>query len=368
MAGIFSKFTEMFSSVNRQGESVLGVDMGTSSIKVVQLAKKRGRAVLETYGELALGPYAGLSVGQAASLSNEKMVEALRDIMREANVTAKVAIFSLPLRSSLLSVIELPAYREEQVNRMVPIEARKYIPVPIGEVTLDWWVIPKHEMRSPEEEGAAVASATSNKTEVLLVAIHKSALQRTTDIASALGLQSRAFEIETFSAIRSVLSRDISAHAVLDVGAGTTKLAIIDYGIVRATHVISRGGQDITVALASASAGAFLDAEKKKRKEGVAAIGNASSILDYIFYEANTVVEEYQKQHARLISKIVCTGGGALIKGFVDIAKKHFQAEVVMGDPFQKVETPAFMSPILAEAGPEFAIALGLALHELENT
>ena len=80
----------------RQGDdSVLGIDIGPSSIKVVQLRRKKGQAVLETYGELALGPYAGLQVGQAVSLPAEKTAEVLRDIMREANVTTKRAAFSI---------------------------------------------------------------------------------------------------------------------------------------------------------------------------------------------------------------------------------------------------------------------------------
>src|SRR5574343_624676 len=63
--------------------SVLGVDVGASAIKVVQIKKKRGRAVLETYGELALGPYANIEVGRATNLPPEKRAEAIKDILRE---------------------------------------------------------------------------------------------------------------------------------------------------------------------------------------------------------------------------------------------------------------------------------------------
>ncbi len=362
-------FKKAFSSFMPGTLSVIGVDIGSSSVKVVQLKKKAGHPVLETYGELALGPYAGLSVGQAANVSTEKTAEALKDLFREANVTAKNASFSLPLHSSLLKVIELPAYKEEQINHMVPLEARKHIPVPIAEVTLDWWVIPKHDLQSPADvQSGPVAGmpVPMEKTEVLLVAIHKAALKKATDIAALLGLNSKTFEIETFSAIRSVLSRDISAMALLDVGASTSKLTIVDYGIVRVSHVINRGAQDMTVALATSAAITFPEAEKRKRKDGTGPSG-ATSVLDFVFYEANTVIEEYQKKHARLVSKIICTGGGSLTKGFVDSAGKHFQPQVLLGNPFTKVETPAFMAKTLGEAGPEFAIALGLALHELEE-
>lgn len=360
---------KLFGSFLSKEQSVLGIDIGSSSIKVVQLKKKKGKAILETYGELSLGPYAELSIGQATILSTEKTIEAMKDLFREANVTAKIAAVALPLRSSLLKVIELPSSKDEQINRMVPIEARKHIPVPISEVTLDWWAIPKKDFQTPEmvSPDASGQPNMSSKTEILLVAIHKAAVKKQQDVVAGMGLDARTYEIETFSSIRSVLSRDISAMAILDVGAGTSKLTIIDYGVVRVSHVINKGAQDVTVAIATASGIPFADAEKKKRKEGLAEQASAGSILDYILFEANAVIEEYQKAHARLINKIVCTGGGAVMQGFVQIAQKHFQAEVTLGAPFTRIEAPAFLTDILTQAGPEFAVAIGLALHELEE-
>src|SRR3989338_8252579 len=81
---------------NKSGESVVGVDIGTSSIKVVELRKKGGRAVLETYGTLSLGSYAEMPMGSVTNLSVEQTVKALADIIRESNVTAKQAVFSVP--------------------------------------------------------------------------------------------------------------------------------------------------------------------------------------------------------------------------------------------------------------------------------
>lgn len=351
---------------------MVGIDIGTSAIKLIQLKKKKGRAILETYGEIALGPYIGLAVGQAAVLTTEKTVQALKDLFREANVTARIASLSLPLRSSLLKVIELPAYKDEQINHMVPIEARKHVPVPIAEVTLDWWVIPRSDLQSPIDEadqkdldvGSSQQSKTSH-TEILLVAVHKSAVKKMQDIAAALDIDARTFEIETFSSIRSILTRDISAMALLDIGASTTKLTIVDYGIVRVSHVINKGSQDVTLAMATSLGVDFATAEKQKRKDGVGETQGASSILDYILYETETVIEEYQKKRARLVNKVICTGGGVVMPGFLNIASRHLRAEVSIGNPFTKTETPAFLSGLLAEAGPEFANALGLAIHEL---
>ncbi len=367
MSSILSNFNpaKLLGNMFANNQSVIGIDIGSSSVKIVQLKKKRGHPVLETYGELALGPYAKLSVGQATNLAAVQIGEAIRDLIREANVTAKLAAIALPLHSSLLTVIELPAYKEEQINSMVPLEARKHIPVPISEVTLDWWVIPKHDFHGPAGEQSSPVKSTN--TEVLLVAIHKSTLKKFQEVSATLGISVKTYEVETFSAMRSCLARDISAMAMLDVGASTSKLTIVDYGVVRVSHVINKGSQDLSVAMASAKNVTFAEAEKEKRQVGIVNAPGLSASLDFIFYEAASTIAEYEKRHARQVGKVICTGGGSLLKDFIKMASSRFNSEIVLGTPFDKVESPAFLAGLLAEAGPEFAVALGLALHELEE-
>ncbi|MBI4128654.1 MAG: pilus assembly protein PilM, partial [Parcubacteria group bacterium] len=120
----------MFKSFGGAGAeaSVLGVDIGAASIKVVQLRSSRGTAILETYGEIALGPYAKMPVGKVVKLTPEVTAQALNDLMKEANVTAKNAGIAIPFSSSLINVIDLPKVDAESLKRIVPIEARKYIP------------------------------------------------------------------------------------------------------------------------------------------------------------------------------------------------------------------------------------------------
>ena len=128
-----------------QEGSILGIDIGASSAKIVQLRSSKGAAILETYGEIALGPYGQQAIGKAVKLAPEKIAEALVDVMREANVTGRSGGLSIPFSSSLVSVLDVPRAEPDQLKRMIPIEARKYIPIPVSEVTLDWFVIPREE-------------------------------------------------------------------------------------------------------------------------------------------------------------------------------------------------------------------------------
>ena len=119
-----------FSSFFKGESSVLGVDIGSSSIKVIQLKKKHGRAVLETYGELALGPYANIEVGRAVGLPNSQLIMALKDVLRESKTTTKSCGATLPMSASLITFLTIPPVPEKQIGDVVAIEARKYIPVP----------------------------------------------------------------------------------------------------------------------------------------------------------------------------------------------------------------------------------------------
>ncbi len=377
MANIFSSLFDSIRSglFKQESESIVGIDIGGASIKAIQFKKDKGKAVLETYGELALGPYKGLEIGKATNLSTEKMVEALNDLFSEANITTKRASIAIPFKSSLISLIELPALDKAKLDEMIPIEARKYIPVPINEVALDWWVIPKRESDISAEPGTFEEPAYKKKTdtvEVLVVAIHKNTLEEYKTIADKLGLTTNPFEIETFSAIRSVFGHDLTATAIIDMGASSTRVVIVDYGIARVVHTINKGAQDITLALANSLNIDFTKAEEIKRKVG--AVGKVpggdllniiNPTIDYIMFEASRIILNYQKKYSRSISKAIMVGGGALLRGLPDIASKSLEIEVKLGDPFKKLEAPAFLEPVLQEAGPSFAVAIGVALRDL---
>src|ERR1035437_6711668 len=124
-------FSDLFKKKEKSA-SVLGVDIGSSSLKLVQLRREGGLAILETYGELALGPYADAEIGQATKLSAETVAEGLTDLLREAKATATSCGVSIPFSRSLVSLVELPKRDDPNEQKtVIELEARKYIPVPI---------------------------------------------------------------------------------------------------------------------------------------------------------------------------------------------------------------------------------------------
>ena len=307
-------------NIFKKGEtSVIGVDIGPSSIKIVQLKKKGGKAALETYGALALGPYAGIEVGRATRLPAEKIAEALLDVIREANITSKSGGLSIPMSSSLLSIIQVPAVSQKELTQLIPLEARKYIPIPISEVALDWWVIPKEDSGMTDfapVAGASDANQVKEKINVLLVVIHNDAITQVQEIIRLANLNASFFEIEIFSTIRAVLDHEPEPVMILDMGSGSTKLYIVDKGVLRTSHIITRGSQDLTIALSKALSISVEEAEVVKRQKGLLvgtenaeAAGVMTSTISFMFTEANRVLLNYQKKYNKNVSKIVLTGG-----------------------------------------------------------
>lgn len=204
---------------------VVGIDIGSSSIKVIQLKQSHNSAVLETYGELQLGPYAQVEVGKATNLEPSRLSEALVDIVREASITSRNGALAVPYASSFVTVITLPTTDEARIASMIPIEARKYVPVPIGEVTLDWFVIPEKKGRGEQKD-----------SRVLLAAIHNEALNRYKTAVRDANMLASFNEIEVYSTIRSSVVNQKDTVMLVDIGAATTKLYIVSEGIVQAAH------------------------------------------------------------------------------------------------------------------------------------
>lgn len=364
-----ASLSSVFSS-DKLSNGVLGVDIGSSSIKVVQLKKKNGKAVLETYGVLSLGPYGSTDVGSVTNLKTEDISRALVDVIKESNVTTKFAVISIPSLSSLIFTITLPGkIVESQLPKIIPIEARKYIPVPISEVTLDWFIIPQDEEVFETDE--ASSSPVSSKIEVLVVAIQNETLSQYQEILKKTGLKSDSFEMEIFSNIRSTFNHELAPVMLIDFGASKTKVSIIEGGVVRVFHVINRGSQDITRNISQSLSITFEEAEKLKRTAGLDASIDpraekvARLVVDFIFSDINSVVFSFEKKYNKNVSKVFLVGGGSLLRGLLNNAKESFHTEVVYSNPFSKTEAPAFLTPILENSGPEFTVAVGLALRQL---
>src|SRR3989344_5357772 len=195
------KLKEFFSAFQKENR-FLGLYIGASSIKLVQVRKEKEMAVLETYGELSLATYGGGDVGRAVMVVEGRLKIALSDLIKEAKVTAKGATVSVPLKNSFFTTMRLPQLSDQELKESIQYEARKYIPVPISEVVVDWWVLSPTGRETAE---TSIGTGTRSFMEVFLAAIPKDIVENRKNLLSQAGLEALSFEIESFSFARASL-------------------------------------------------------------------------------------------------------------------------------------------------------------------
>jgi type IV pilus assembly protein PilM len=340
---------------------VVGIDFGASSVKVVELERNEDVISLSTYGELQLGPYGEADMGAAVKLPSQKRIEALVDVLREARVSAKAGVFALPLGESFVTVISLAAKPEEDIAPRVNVEARKYIPVPITDVALEWTEIPQGDV-----------SATLSR-DVLLVAIQNQSVAEIRTLLDSINMKTQPSEIELFSVLRAVTKQGESSVAVIDLGASLSKFYVAKDGFLQRLHRTQFGGMFATSTIAKTLNVPFEEAENLKRfyspshpqaaviKKGV------ENTLERSLQEFKRVLMQYEVRSGAPVGRIVLTGGGASFIGASQYASYVLDREVEIANPFTKIAFPAFLEDTLSSIAPSFTVALGAALRQFEN-
>jgi type IV pilus assembly protein PilM len=353
-----SIFGKLFSQTQAGGDAVVGIDVGSSSIKVVELQDRDGVVTLTTYGELQLGPYKNQSVGESVILDAGQEQEVLVDVLRESAVTAKDAVFAMPLSSSFVTNVELEAAPEADLGAMVRVEARKVIPASLSEITLDW-----------AEVDAGPDNTEAGIRKVLIAAIQNNALDRFKILMKFAGLNQPPTEIECFSTVRALYDSTEDNVGIIDIGATSTKLYIAQKGLLMRMHRVRAGGTLATKRIAELEEIEFEAAELLKqtidrKTTDFARIQKAHhSTYERAFREFNQVIREYEKENELELDAVYLAGGGALFPGIDTLLQESLQKEVRLANPFKKVAYPSFMQDTMLEIGPSFTAALGAAIR-----
>ncbi len=350
---------KIFGSKKSAPGTVIGVDIGAASIKIAQVQLLKDRAVLSTYGELSTGIYEGREIGRVVAPTDERLSQMLKDLLKESEATARAAAIALPLRYGFMKMLELPQMPAAEIASTVQFEARKYIPLPISEVNTSWEYI----QLSPEEQ-----QQKQGKIPILLTALQREMESYYARIVDSVGLSSAVIELEVSSAVRSVIGRIRTPTVVIDVGAATTKIAIVEQGSIRSVLGSERGGQNLTLTLAQAMNVEFQRAEEMKRSSGIIdrpetreVRATLLPVIDAIFQDVERLRRHYQKTVGHDATKVILVGGTALLPGLVEYAAQFFGLETALGNPFMLLEYPAAMEPIAKSIAPPFAVAVGLA-------
>ncbi len=350
---------------SRKGKTAhLGIDIGTTSIKMVKIEKYSGgaangkspRGKLINYGTLRAHALLRSSTADVIQtkrltlLESEvvKMIQALRQRLGD---DSKEVIMSIPAFSSFVDELTLPKMPEEEIPKAVEFEARSHVPVPINEIELTW-------QAAGEDAGRSV---------ITLVAVPKEILFRYRNICNQLGLTLKALEVETFSIIRALNLYDEEPVMILDIGAKNTNISIVSKGFLRASHNIDTSGRDLSKVI-SQGLGIPLDrAEQVKHEQGLLVAGT-ESISDLLYPVVDNILEEakrtaQEKGALGSLKRVVLTGGSASLKGLPEYMQKKFQIPIDIANPWATIEYDKRLENKLKNDMSSLTVAVGLALY-----
>ena len=346
----------------------LGIDIGTSAIKIVEMSRAGKRRKLDNYGEMKAEalyekPFRTFEKS-TLSFSNRDVVRSLSAVLKEAGFKTNKAFFAIPDFSTFFTTISLPAMTDEEIPQAVDYEAPQHIPLPLQSVTLDWQIIER-------EAGAAAGQET---IKVLLVAVPKDVIQQYQQIAQAVGLELISMEAEVFSLSRALIGEAEKNQTIslIDIGARSTTINIIDKVIVRISHSFDTSGSDFTTVIAKGLNIDYAEAESLKKRQGLLSGSGGIKetmlpLIDLIIEEIKKIFSSFFQAEGKEVKKIVLAGGSALMPGLADYFMKNLSKPAEIANPFTNIYYPPILEDTLKEMGPSCAIAVGAALRGLEE-
>lgn len=345
-----------------RGGSVLGIDIGTVSIKAVELAKKGETFSIANYGILGTTKYLN-AANQAIQTSSLKISERdatdlLKTLIREMNPKTRLVVASIPSFTSFTTVLDMPLLSSDETSRSVLFQAQQYIPIPIKDVAVEWFSVNQYE-----------GSQGQKFQRILLVGIPNDVVAVYKKIYKNAGLRLVSIELEQFALVRALKNFFSDAPTLLvDIGAQSTDIAIIEKGMIQEVEQTDYSGVYLTQALAKSLDVSMFRAEELKRRRGLSAFGADSELstlllpfLDVIIQETRHAKDVYERRYGKKIEKLMLVGGGSNLIGI----EKYFSSQIGLTlshhSVFTGFEYPPSIEPAIKGLGNELAIALGLA-------
>lgn len=358
----------------KKPESYLGIDIGGVSLKLVELKNEKGRAKLVTYGYLEK-EFAILRTGEKAI--KDEMIRCLKLVVEKAHVSSKKVVAALPTFTVFSSVISLPQMSHKDLATAISWEAKKYVPMPLEEMVLDWRILGENQIFDglktvvPAPE-AAIQEKPKKYVKVLLTAAPQKLVNHYVEIFKEAGFELLSLETEVFALERSLVGHDKTPIMLIDFGATTTIISVAAASVPLINRSIDLGGMTITKNLAGSLNINVSRAEQFKRDFGLLGGAGTSQIPHRIEFMLSTLLNEvryvlnlWTSQSSAPIEKIILSGGSSWLPHLPQYLMQALGLKVIIGDPWARVVYPVELKPVLEQIGPRFAVAVGLAMREI---
>ncbi len=368
-----------FNFFKKKEGNFVGIDLGTASIKLVELSGQGGTPRLVTYG---IAERSGDIVRNNSSEEMQIVVGLLKRLKKETRVTTTNAIAALPPFSVFSSILSLPKMPRKEIAQAVKWEAKKFVPMPLEEMILDWKPLKNDYGKDKEKSKSGSADnvkeekkdmGASKDLRVLITAAPRNLVSKYINIFKQAGFNLISLETESFALARSLLLDVSSPVMIIDIGALVTSISIIENGIPILNRSLDAGGETLTRAISASLSIDQSRAEQFKRDIGVINNNSGGSIPKIIEQTLNPIINEvkysfslYQSQTSRGVEKVLLVGGSSYLPHLSEYLQRVLNVNVYLSDPWFKVSYPIELKSVLEEIGARLAVSIGLALRDLE--
>lgn len=349
-------------------KSVLGLDIGSNSVKAVEIMMK-GKDKGFELRSLGIAPMPAEAIVQGAFLNSSAIVEAIREAIQAGRIKGKDVAAAVAGHSVIVKKVNLPAMTREELEDQIQWEAEQYIPFDVNEVNLDFQILD-----TSEGEG---------QMDVLLVAAKKDLIDDYCQVIAEAGLNPVAIDVAAF-AVENAYEVNYEPEpqgvvAIVNIGAQVVNINVVQDGIPAFTRDITTGGNQYTEEIQKALSISFDEAERLK-------IGGSASeqsqevvpqevehairsVTDTVVGEISRSLDFFTATAAdRRIGKVLLCGGGSRVSGFVGSFKQRTGFEVELMNPLARMlPSKGFDPAYLDEIGPSLGVGIGLATRRFES-
>ncbi len=334
---------------------MIGIDIGSKSIKVIELSGSSAGWKLKSSGAVGytgVSPNKAVEEGDYAAIAN-----VLKKLVSQIGITSKEVNLSLPEALIFTRIIKFPLLSDEEVASAVRWEAEQYIPIPVNEAVIQYTIL---------ERNTALASVS-----VLLVAAPKVIVEKYVKVIRLAGLVPVSAETELTALSRS-LSPSTGLSMLLDMGSSTTSMSIVKDSNTVFTRSIPVAGEAFTRAVAQSLGIEPSQAEEYKKTyglspdqlEGKVKIA-LEPVLRIVVDEIKKAIQFYQSEEkGDAPGSIIITGGASSMPDIIPFLAENLSVEAVLGDPFGKVSIDPETAKQLAPYSSIYGSAVGLAMRE----
>ena len=347
----------------RKHSHVLGIDISSTTIKLIELSRAGERYRVDGY---AVAPLPQDAVVEKNIANVDEVAAALRTVVAQAKTKTKLACTAVAGSSVITKVVPMPAgLREDDLEIQLTLEADQYIPYPLDEVAIDF-----------EVQGEIASNP--DQVDVLLAACRREAIDAHTEVLELAGLTPKIVDVEGYALERAYdlmrAQKGIPENAIVaiaDIGATMTTLSVLREGRVVYTREQLFGGKQLTDEIMRRYGLPLAEAGLAKKQGGLPEDYQTDVLEPFRDAVAQQVARSLQfffsSSDFNRVDAVILGGGVAAMEGLPDLVQQRLNTEVFTADPFAGMTTASGVDAVALKAdATAMMIAVGLALRSFD--